>query len=172
MITTPPYLKQGDTIGIVCPSGFMSFEKAETCISVLQEWGFKVKIGETLGNQHHYFSGTDKERLLDLQHMLDDFNIKAILFGRGGYGLSRIIDSLNFKAFTENPKWIIGFSDITILHAHINQKLRTATMHAPMAAAFNDGGFNNEYVLSLWRALEGIIALRCSYKYESIISNI
>ena len=160
MITIPPYLKQGDTIGIVCPSGFMPFEKAETCISVLQEWGFRVKVGNTLGNQYHYFSGTDKDRLDDLQSMLDDVEVKAILCARGGFGLSRLIDSLNFKVFVENPKWIIGFSDITILHAHINQRLRIATLHAPMAAAFNDGGFNNEYVLSLWKAIEGI-----SYNY-------
>jgi muramoyltetrapeptide carboxypeptidase len=160
MATVPPYLKQGDTIGIVCPAGYMPFEKAETCIHTLQEWGYKVKIGKTLGNQSNYFSGTDKERLDDLQLMLDDPEIKAIFFGRGGYGLSRIIDEINFKAFTQNPKWIIGFSDITILHAHINQQFRIATLHAPMAAAFNDGGFDNEYVQSLRKTFEGI-----NYKY-------
>ncbi len=161
MITIPPYLKQGDTIGLVCPSGFMPYEKVETCISVLQEWGYKVKVGKTVGHQYHYFSGTDEERLTDLQAMLDDFEIKAILCARGGYGLSRLIDSINFKKFIDSPKWIIGFSDITILHAHINQQFRIATLHAPMSAAFNDGGFNNEYVLSLCKAIEGI-----SYHYN------
>ena len=160
MATIPPYLKQGDTIGIVCPAGYMPFEKAETCIRTLQEWGFKVKVGKTLGNQHNYFAGTDEERLRDLQMMLDDTDVKAILFGRGGYGLSRIIDDIDFNSFTQNPKWIIGFSDITILHAHINQQFKIATLHAPMAAAFNDGGFNNEYVQSLKKAFEGI-----NYKY-------
>ena len=159
-ITIPPYLKQGDTIGMVCPAGYMPFEKAQTCIRILREWGFKVKVGKTLGNQHNYFSGTDKERLDDLQGMLDDMEVKAILCGRGGYGLSRIIDQIDFNAFTQNPKWIIGFSDITILHAHINSQLRIATLHAPMAAAFNDNGFENEYVQSLRQVIEGI-----NYKY-------
>ena len=162
MATIPPYLKQGDTLGIVCPAGYMLYEKAETCIRTLQEWGYKVKVGKTLGNQHNYFSGTDEERLRDLQLMLDDTDVKAILFGRGGYGLSRIIDEIDFNSFTQNPKWIIGFSDITLLHAHISQQFKIATLHAPMAAAFNDGGFNNEYVQSLKKAFEGI-----NYKYYS-----
>ncbi len=151
----PPYLKQGDTIGIVCPAGYMPSEKAQTCIEVLQQWGFKVKTGKTLGNQFHYFSGTDEERLQDLQQMLDDAEVKAILCGRGGYGLSRMIDHINFKKFEKHPKWIIGFSDITILHAHIVQNYKIATLHAPMAAAFNDEGYNNQYVQSLRTALTG-----------------
>jgi muramoyltetrapeptide carboxypeptidase len=133
----------------------MPFQNAETCIATLQQWGFKVKVGKTLGNQVNYFSGTDEERLADLQSMLDDKTIKAILCGRGGYGLSRIIDSINFESFIQNPKWIIGFSDITILHAHINRQFGIATIHAPMAAAFNDGGFENEYVQSLRQVLIG-----------------
>ncbi len=155
MTRIPPYLQQGDTIGIVCPSGYMPYEKAETCIATLQQWGFKVKVGKTLGNQYNYFSGTDEERLADLQSMLDDVEIKAILCGRGGYGLSRIIDLINFDAFVRNPKWIIGFSDITLLHGHINQLFGIATLHSPMAAAFNDGGFENEYVSSLYKAIVG-----------------
>ena len=155
MSITPPYLQQGDTIGIVCPSGYMPYKNAETCISTLKQWGFKVKVGNTLGSQFNYFSGSDEERLADLQSMLDDKTVKAILCGRGGYGLSRIIDSINFESFIQNPKWIIGFSDITILHAHINKQLGIATIHAPMAAAFNDGGFENEFVQSLRQVLVG-----------------
>ncbi len=155
MIKIPAYLIKGDTIGIVCPSGFMPYEKAETCISILKQWGYKVIIGKTLGSQFHYFSGTDAERLQDLQTMLDDPNVKAVLFGRGGYGMSRIIDQLNFTRFTKNPKWLIGFSDITVLHAHLYQKLRVASLHAPMAAAFNDGEYANEFVQSLRKALQG-----------------
>lgn len=156
MITTPPYLKKGDTIGIVCPSGFMPAENAATCIKTLENWGFKVKVGKTLGNQFHYFSGTDKERIDDLQKMLNDNSIKAILCGRGGYGLSRMIDDLDFQKFKKHPKWIIGFSDITVLHAHIYQHYQIATLHAPMAAAFNNDGYKNEYVQSLKNALLGI----------------
>src|SRR6476660_8653349 len=112
MILIPPYLRKGDAIGMVCPAGYMSYEKAETCINSLQQWGFKVKIGKTLGNQFNYFSGTDEERLTDLQQMLDDAEVKAILCARGGYGLSRIIDDMDFKRFKKHPKWIIGYSDI------------------------------------------------------------
>ena len=155
MITIPPYLKKGDTVGIVCPSGYMPAENAETCIKTLEAWGYRVKIGSTLGHQYNYFSGTDKQRVQDLQQMLNDSSVKAILCARGGYGLSRIIDDLDFQKFKKNPKWIIGFSDITVLHAHIYQHYQIATMHAPMAAAFNEGGFHNPFVASLKMALEG-----------------
>lgn len=155
MTTIPPYLKKGDTIGIVCPAGYMPIEKLQTCIKVLMEWGYRVKAGNTVGNQFNYFSGTDEQRLADLQQMLDDDSVDAILCGRGGYGVGRIIDSLSFKKFKKNPKWIIGFSDITVLHSHIYNRLKIASLHAPMAAAFNDDEYKNEYVQSLKRALEG-----------------
>ncbi len=152
----PPYLKKGDAIGIVCPSGYMPLKNAQTCINTLQQWGYKVVIGKTLGKQFHYFAGTDKERLQDLQQMLDDKNIKAILCCRGGYGLSRIIDEINFKYFSKHPKWIIGYSDITILHAHIYRQCKIATLHSPMASAFNDGGYKDEFIASLHKAIKGI----------------
>lgn len=155
MKSIPPYLQKDDTIGIVCPAGYMPYEKAKTCIATLQQWGFKVKTGKTLGNQFHYFSGTDEERLTDLQSMLDDEEVKAILCGRGGYGLSRIIDDVNFKRFKKNPKWIIGYSDITLLHAHLFSQLKIASLHSPMASAFNNGGAENEFVQSLKHVLTG-----------------
>ena len=155
MATTPPYLSPGDTIGIMCPSGFMPEEKYSTCIRVLKEWGYKVKEGSTLKSQYHYFSGTDEERLNDLQQMMDDDEVKAILFARGGYGLTRIIDSINFKKFKKRPKWIVGYSDITLLHCHILKQYKIPSLHAPMAAAFNDGGQDNQYILSLKSALAG-----------------
>ena len=161
MIKTAPYLRKGDTIGIVCPSGYMPAEKAETCIRVLKEWGFQVRIGKTLGNQFHYFAGTDEERRTDLQMMLDDPSIKAILCGRGGYGMSRIINALDFTKFRKSPKWIIGYSDITLLHAHLYTKFKIASLHSPMAAAFNDGASDNIYIQSLKKALKGN---RLSYK--------
>ncbi len=155
MISIPPYLSKGDTIGIVCPSGYMPKTKAATCIRVLQEWGYQVSTGKTLGSQFHYFSGTDAERLADMQSMLDDPKVKAILCGRGGYGMSRIIDKLDFTYFRKNPKWVIGFSDITVLHAHLYQQLKIASLHAPMAAAFNGGEYKKEFVQSLRKALKG-----------------
>ena len=156
MIKTPPYLQKNDTIGIVCPAGYMATEKAQTCINVLQTWGYQVKVGKTLGSDSTtYFSGTDEERLTDFQQMLDDDEVKAILCGRGGYGLGRIIERIDFKKFKKQPKWIIGFSDITVLHSHIYSNYKIATLHAPMAAAFNDNGFEGQYVQSLKHALEG-----------------
>ncbi|HXR85141.1 MAG TPA: LD-carboxypeptidase [Hanamia sp.] len=155
MTTIPPYLQPGDTIGIVCPAGYMPFEKAQICIETLTSWGFKVVPGKTLGNQFNYFSGTDIERLHDLQHMMDDKNIDAVFCGRGGYGTGRIIDQLDFSKFIKHPKWIIGFSDITILENHLFSNYKIASLHAPMAAAFNDGEFNNQYIQSLHNALVG-----------------
>lgn len=152
----PPYLKPGDTIGVVVPAGYMPFEKMQTCIQTLQDWGYQVRIGSTAHSaSNNYFSGTDKERLADLQQMLDDKHLKAIICARGGYGVSRIIDDLSFKKFRKHPKWVIGFSDITVLHAHLYSRHKIATLHAPMAAAFNDGEFNNEYIQSLRTVLSG-----------------
>lgn len=162
MVKIPPYLKKGDIIGITCPAGYMALEKAQTCISTLQQWGFTVMVGKTLGsNSVNYFSGTDKERLEELQAMLDSNEINAILFGRGGYGVSRIIDQLDFTQFKKKPKWLIGYSDITVLHTHIHSNLKIATLHSPMAAAFNDGVEGNEFIQSLRKALTG---KKTSYK--------
>jgi muramoyltetrapeptide carboxypeptidase len=155
MAIIPPYLSEGDTIGIVCPGGYMPQEKAETCMKVLMQWGFKVKAGSTLGGKFNYFSGSDEQRIDDLQQMLDDESIKAILCARGGYGVGRIIDRLNFKKFKKKPKWIIGYSDITVLHSHIFSRFKIASLHAPMAAAFNDGEYKNEYIQSLQVVLTG-----------------
>ncbi|HEY5371525.1 MAG TPA: LD-carboxypeptidase [Hanamia sp.] len=166
MTTIPPYLKPGDTVGIVCPAGYMPFEKAQTCIDTLAEWGFNVIQGNTLGHQFNYFSGTDEERCSDLQRMMDDKNIDAILCGRGGYGMGRIIDKLDFTKFKKHPKWIIGFSDITVLHSHLFSNFKIASLHAPMAAAFNDGEYKNQYIESLHGALLG---KKADYKTEGNI---
>jgi muramoyltetrapeptide carboxypeptidase len=156
MIKIPPSLKKGDTIGLTCPAGYMATEKAQTCIDTLQQWGYEVMVGKTLGSaSNNYFSGSDEDRADELQAMLDDPGIKAILCGRGGYGLSRIIDRLDFSRFKKNPKWIIGYSDITVLHSHVFSNCKIATLHSPMAAAFNDGVAGNPYIQSLKNALAG-----------------
>ncbi|MFZ1259226.1 MAG: LD-carboxypeptidase [Chitinophagaceae bacterium] len=156
MIKVPPYLKKGDTIGLVCPAGYMPLEKVETCINQLQEWGYIVKVGKTVGGgSATYFSGTDKERLADFQQMLDDKEVHAVLCARGGYGMGRIIDVINFKQFKKHPKWIIGYSDITVLHCHLYTNYYISSLHSPMAGAFNEEGYKNEFVLSLKNALEG-----------------
>jgi muramoyltetrapeptide carboxypeptidase len=156
MVRIPPALTKGDTIGIVCPAGFMPLEKTAKCVATLQNWGFQVKMGRTPGHQFHYFSGTDEERRADLQQMLDDDSVQAILCGRGGYGMSRIIDGLNWDRFTQHPKWIIGYSDITLLHAHLYATRQIASLHSPMAGAFNDStGDDDVYLQSIRLAITG-----------------
>jgi muramoyltetrapeptide carboxypeptidase len=156
MIITPPYLKKGDTIGIVCPAGYMEANKVNTCVATLQEWGYQVKLGKTVGGSSTtYFAGSDEERLNDFQQMLDDDDVKAILCGRGGYGTGRIIEAMRFKKFKKQPKWIIGYSDITVLHNHLYTNYKVSSLHSPMAGAFNDEGYKNEYVLSLKNVLAG-----------------
>jgi muramoyltetrapeptide carboxypeptidase len=152
----PSYLKTGDTVGIICPSGYMAAERILPCVNTLKSWGFRVKLGKTVGGDStNYFSGTDAERLDDLQHMLDDEEIAAVLIGRGGYGLSRIIDQISFKKFKKSPKWILGYSDITLLHAHIYSNYEIATAHSPMAGAFGDAGPEDIYINSIRDLLSG-----------------
>jgi len=150
----PSHLKQGDTIGIVCPSGYIPLEKVQICIQTLEKWGYQVRLGKTVGAKKDSFSGTDTERAADLQFMLDDPSVKAILCARGGYGASRIIGAMNFKHFNEQPKWVIGFSDITVLHAAI-LKENCMSIHGPMAAAFAKGEAGEPYIQSLKQVLEG-----------------
>lgn len=156
MIKQPPFLKKGDTIAITCPAGYMEAANIKTCVKTLQGWGFQVLIGKTVGSDStNYFSGTDEERRDELQAMLDEPSVKAILCGRGGYGVTRIIEQLNFTTFKKNPKWIIGFSDITVLHSYLFSKCKVASLHAPMANAFNKGGANGPYVQSLYKSITG-----------------
>lgn len=151
-ITVPSALKKNDTIGLMCPSGHLDLQNAKDCIGTLQTWGFKVKVDPTVGGGFHYFSGTDQQRCQALQGMLVDKNIKAILCGRGGYGMSRIIDGLDFKVFRKHPKWIIGYSDITLLHLHLNKRIKVASLHAPMATAFQPNQ-DTSYIKYLKNAL-------------------
>jgi len=155
-LSYPPPLQPGDTIAIVCPAGYMPAEKAAACIRTLKKWGYKVIKGKTVGGRSkNYFSGTDAERLADLQGMLDDPAVKAILFGRGGYGTTRILDLIDWKRFLKKPKWIIGFSDITVLHGYMHEQLKVASIHGPMSGAFNEDDGMNRYTLSLKDSLEG-----------------
>lgn len=150
-----PFLQANSTIGITCPSGYVSKERVAYALDVLNQWGFQTKLGATVGNEFHYFSGDDATRLADLQGMLDDPTIDAILMGRGGYGLSRIIDQLDFTKFAVHPKWICGFSDITVLHSHIQAQFGIPTLHAVMCGAFKPETAHEDYILSLRKALMG-----------------
>lgn len=151
----PPFLKSGSVIGITCPASFIPTEKVSGCVAVLEGKGYKVKLGKTIGTNHHYFSGTDADRLMDLQALLDDPAVDAILMGRGGYGMSRIIDSLDFTAFAKRPKWICGFSDITILLNHVEQNFGVPSLHSPMCGSFRQDTLQEEHLKSFYAAICG-----------------
>jgi len=151
----PEYLKPGDKIAIVSTARKVSKEEIQLCINTLGKWGLEVILGSSLFHTHHQFGGTDKERGADFQSMLDDDSIKAILCSRGGYGTVRIIDSLDFTKFIKSPKWIIGYSDITVLHSHIHTNFDIETLHALMAINFSDITRENGALKSLKQALFG-----------------
>ncbi len=137
-LVLPPFLKKGDLIAITCPSGFIPMEEIQAAICKMEEWGFRIKVGRTVGARDFTFAGTDTERAADLQRMLDDQRIKAIMLGRGGYGAVRIIDMVNFSSLSRHPKWIIGFSDATVLHAHLQKNFSVASIHSKMCNSFPD----------------------------------
>ncbi len=134
----PPYLKKGDLIGICCPSGHITPEECQAAINKMKDWGFEIRIGNTVGATDFTFAGPDEERAKDMQQMLDDPDIKAIMLGRGGYGAVRMIDKIDFTKFVKHPKWIIGFSDATVFHCHINRNYGIATLHSKMCNSFPD----------------------------------
>ncbi len=134
----PKYLKAGDTIGITSPAGYITWEEIQPAITVLELWGYKVLVGDTIGKKDFTFGGTDDERTNDFQQLLDNPKIKAILGARGGYGAVRIIDKLNWNKFKLKPKWIIGFSDITVFHSHLNRNFGIASIHSKMCNSFPD----------------------------------
>lgn len=127
----PPFLKAGDTVALVCTARKFFPEDAKPAIDLLESWGLNVKLGTTIGLDNFQLGGTDSERAADFQAQLDDENVKAIWCARGGYGTVRIIDSLDFTNFKQHPKWIMGFSDVTVLHSQLNVE-RVATLHSIM----------------------------------------
>jgi muramoyltetrapeptide carboxypeptidase len=127
----PPYLKKGDTVAIVATARKNIEDNLQPAISWLKNWGLEVVIGKTIGLDKNQLAGTDEERAADFQTQLDNPNIKAIWCVRGGYGTVRMIDLLDFTKFKQNPKWIVGFSDVTVLHSHLNN-LGFASIHGIM----------------------------------------
>nr|WP_045475316.1 LD-carboxypeptidase [Winogradskyella sp. PG-2] len=132
----PPYLKAGDTVAIVAPSGILKNREREVqqAVDLLKSWGLNAVVGKHVFSKSNHFAGTDDERCEDLQNALDDSNISAIWCARGGYGTVRILDKLNYKKFKENPKWIIGYSDITALHNQVHNE-GFQTIHALMCVS-------------------------------------
>ncbi|MBC8048056.1 MAG: LD-carboxypeptidase [Fimbriimonadaceae bacterium] len=129
-------LKQRDKIGIISTARSIDFSEIEMTERLLKEWGLVPVYGKTIGAKHMQFSGDDETRTEDLQTMLDDNSIRAILFARGGYGTIRIIDKIDFTKFMQYPKLLCGYSDITIIHTHINDKLGLPTVHSTMPFSF------------------------------------
>ena len=128
----PPYLKKGDLVAIVCTARAFSIEEVQPAIKWLENLGLKVRLGSTIGKKHFQFGGTDAERTADFQTQMDDNEVKAIWCARGGYGTVRMADDLNFEHFLKHPKWVIGYSDVTVLHSIIHN-LGIATLHGIMA---------------------------------------
>jgi len=127
----PPYLKKGDKIAITCPAKKLPNPMTDA-VKLLQSWGLEVVLGETVEAAYHQFAGDDDLRAKDLQRFIDDDNIKAIIAARGGYGVIRMIDKVDFSRFAENPKWLVGFSDITLLHSHLFARYGAHTIHGQM----------------------------------------
>lgn len=158
---TPSYLKKGDKIAITCPAKSLPDEITDA-VKLLESWGLEVVLGDTVAASHHQFAGDDELRTRDFQRFLDDQSVKAIIAARGGYGTIRIIDRLDFTAFLHQPKWIVGFSDITVLHSHIHAVCNVETIHGQMPLNVPDG--TKPSLDSLRKALFGE---PLNYQYES-----
>jgi muramoyltetrapeptide carboxypeptidase len=133
----PPFLKSGDCIGVAATARWVTPEQLKPAIDLFHSWGFRVKVAGNVHTQHFQLAGTAEERTQGLQELMDDPDVKAIIIARGGYGSVHTIDSLDFSRFEQEPKWIVGYSDITILHAHLNSR-GIATIHSTMPISFPD----------------------------------
>lgn len=154
-MTFPPFLKHGDTVCIVSPSGCINPDKIKDAKEELTSWGLNVVTGKNAFAKFNNFAGSDICRTADFQEALDNPRINAILCSRGGYGAIRIIDKLNWKKFAGSPKWIIGYSDITVFHTYINNVLKIATVHGPMAICFTKLGKESESIGFLRKLIFG-----------------
>lgn len=139
ILIQPPYLKTGDTVAIVAPSGILKGKTGEVqqAETLLKSWGLNVVVGKHVFSQSNHFAGTDDERCEDFQKAMDDPSIRAIWCARGGYGTVRILDKLDFTKIKENPKWLIGYSDITALHSQFHNE-GLETLHALMPMSLSD----------------------------------
>ena len=163
----PEYLQKGDTIGIVSPASFVNQELITQGIEQLKQAGFNIKIGEHTFSKHHQFAASDADRAKDLQLMLDDENIKTIIFARGGYGSLRTFALLNWHKFLAKPKWLVGFSDITVFHSAL-QTANIASIHGPMPGKYLLEGNQSKSFLQLVSALKG---KQLNYTFDTSIYN-
>lgn len=149
----PPFLNPGDEIAIVSPSFAINEDKIEGSVKVLESWGLKVHVGKNALRKDGPFAGTDSQRLSDFQKATDTKKIKAVFCSRGGYGLLRIIDRIDFSALKRDPKWYVGFSDVTVLHSWLNEKCRMISIHGEMPLNYSNPYKTGETLESLRRAL-------------------
>lgn len=152
LLIHPPFLKAGSKVGIIAPAKKVSSQEMAMAIQILEGWGLEVILGQHLYKVYNQFAGTDKERTEDLQNMLDHPEVEAIICARGGYGTVRVVDKLNFTKFSKSPKWLVGFSDITVLHCHVHN-LGIESIHGIMPLLFPKQ--TNETIKSLYNALLG-----------------
>lgn len=148
----PPFLKKGDKVAITCPAKKLP-APMDDAVALLQSWGLEVVLGETVTASFHQFAGDDALRTHDLQHFINDDSIKAIIAARGGYGTIRIIDAIDFSHFARSPKWLVGFSDITVIHAHLQANYGAQSIHGQMPINIPDASAKS--LESLRRALFG-----------------
>ncbi|HEA28497.1 MAG TPA: LD-carboxypeptidase [Leeuwenhoekiella sp.] len=134
---TPPYLKAGDKVGILSTARKVDAADLKNALELLKNWGLEAVLGSSIGAEQDQYAGSDSLRRDDLQLMLNDTSIKAIWCAKGGYGTVRIIDDLDFYKFVKYPKWIVGYSDVTVLHSHLN-KMGFETLHAAMCKGIED----------------------------------
>jgi muramoyltetrapeptide carboxypeptidase len=151
-MTTPPYLSHADKVGIISTAKRIEPKEIEYALTVLKSWGLQPFIGPNAFSADGFLAGTDAQRAADLQQMLDDTSVKAIFFTRGGYGTMRIIDQIDFTTFRKQPKWLVGYSDITLLHNHV-QNFGIETLHAVMLQGYESS--THESVESVRAALFG-----------------
>jgi muramoyltetrapeptide carboxypeptidase len=164
----PAFLQYGDKIGIISTARKITLEELQAAITCFTSWGLEVVLGDNLFKVHHQFAGSDMERSEDLQSMLDNEEIKAVVCARGGYGTVRVIDRIDFSRFQKKPKWICGFSDVTVLHSHIHQHFGIQTIHSLMPVNLKTTECNSEAASSLKNALFGE---PLSYDYPSHMLN-
>ena len=167
MTKTPDFLKKGDLVGILSPAGIVKPSNIDPAIQLISDWGLRIVKGNHLYKQHNFFAGTDEQRLEDFQTMLDNPEIRAIFCSRGGYGIIKLIDKLNFGNFLQSPKWIIGYSDITIFHIIINQQLKCKSLHGLMPNNFRYLEPDNISLTSLKNLLFGE-SMEYSVEYDKL----
>ena len=153
-MTVPEYLRPGDTVAIAAPARKISPEEVAPAVRLLEEAGFHVYYDDRLFAQEHQFAGSDALRAGYLQELLDNPDIKAVWCARGGYGSVRIIDRLDFRRLPDQPKWLCGYSDVTVFHSHLH-RLGVGTLHATMPVNVHDGEFQSAANQSLLAALRG-----------------